>query len=177
MKKLILFDPDIEEILLQQGDEDTASQIVQKIIEIVLRDSTHELVIETAKTLTDRTGIRLVEAVFDYVLMTYPYKSIYHNNQYFVAPVHLLSKKITHITDGVTLTSLLASLLIALKCSVRIELIAWDQAREYEFTHIFLSCSLPNYNQPIYLDIVNELLDVFPDPPTPIVKHKSFKIN
>ena len=162
---------------LLEGD-DGVEQTVWHMARLAKRDSTNKIITTIANKYKKSTDIDTIKALFDYVYTTYLYVSDPDRKEFVSAPVEIVNKSATYC-DCDDLTTLLCSLLIALKYKVVIKTIAWDKERcdshNCPFSHVYLMVLINNkYYTP--LDPVKEK-EGFGAEQAPVFRAKIWKVN
>lgn len=152
-------------------------QTVWHMARLAKRDASNPTIIAIAKKHKKKTDIDTFKSLFDYVYTNYPYVSDPDRKEFVSAPIEIINKSAQYC-DCDDLTTLLCSLLIALKYKVVIKTIAWDKERcdsdSCPFSHVYLMVEFDGKYMP--LDPVKEQ-EGFGAEQAPVFRAKNWKVN
>lgn len=153
-------------------------QTVWHMRRLALRDSTNKTIVAIAKKHKKDNDIDTLKSLFDYVYKTYAYESDPLKKEFVSSPIEIVNKTAKYC-DCDDLTTLLCSLLIALKYKVVIKTIAWDEERcdsnSCPFSHVYMMVLIDGkYYMP--LDPVKES-EGFGAEQAPVFRANVWKVN
>ena len=163
-------------VKLMDGDEGIITQIIPKMIELVLRDSKDKEIIDIAKSCKKNTDIETVRSILSFVSKNFTHQQESPDEQMIVAPIHLITKNFHR--GSVSINTLTAAMLLSLGFAVNIKILAWREPLEdgiSPFTHIHLECYIPSFGKHVAIDPVNYSEIPFVNP-FKIIRQQSFII-
>lgn len=150
----------------------TNDQITDKIVSemwrLIKRDYKHPKIVAKAKELRMESRWDTLEAVFNFVHDSYPYKSDPADEEHLTAPIHIIEGNAPYM-DCDELVIITCALLKAMNIPVLIKVIAW---RKQEFTHVVCEAQL-NENKWLVMDLTRS--DGFGNQEKKVIREKRYK--